>query len=500
MRSCIAFFIICALFMIHIENLKAANEINSGVFRLNLQLCGSDSGNGSLGFVQTGFRAEWRGQQGIITALHGVAWCDQYIATQGFERNAIDLTDLKLSAVDVDRDIAFLSSNQLKNVPGGPLGKTSYQNYLNDSLKVVGYPDGALSQISHFLRYHENPLRPLGSWHQKIKNMCQQRNSPNCRTKVLLVAGEPLIAGHSGSPIFNQTGLVVGIAGGGLKGGVSLMNWIIPFMDVELRPVSEFTSRLDSLRKKDINHLFASVSTVDESRYPSGFGTKIKGKILYGGYRGPTIGAVTNYSQADAVIGLYDHQSRKHVPVSFTYNKHTSEYTINNVPVGNFGFTVRLSGYPQGPTSGGDFISYLSGLNDYLTVAPGDKNITRNLKVVHSIHLKQPVNNQIERTFTYDEPEIINRDQNLFTWDHVPGVSYYEIYLYLKNKKTKETHRLINPYKTSSNIYRARLKITAPDSHYIFRVSAYHSNGSLLGHFSNYYKNGFGGWFKFRVR
>jgi len=476
--------------------LAEAETVNAGIFRIVLSACGPKG----KGFVQTGFRTQWNGQHGILTALHGVSGCGKYYAIQHETEGGVFLDDLKLVAVDVDRDVAFLSSTQLASADGGPLPKAKY-NIAQDRLKVIGYPDGALSQVDGQLRYHDNPLRLLGSWHQRVSNMCEKRKSPSCDINVLLVAEEPLIPGHSGAPILNQYNQVIGVADGGLQGGFALLNWIIPYADINLVPVGQRASDLSSLKQQDFTELFASVSTIDENKYPTGSGVEISGRILYGGYGNSSpIGVAANYTRAYAIIQLWDTETRKEVPIDFTYDNQSGTYAMKNVPVGKFGINVRLeSGYPFNKASGGDFISYLSGLNEDIVVAPYDKRISRDLKVVHSIHLKQPVDNQKERTFTTDPRETLRQSQGNFEWEPVPGASYYEVYLYLGETGTNEFKRLVNPHKTNITVFRADLQVTSPNTYYMFRVAAYDASGSLIGHFSNYYKNGFGGWFEFGV-
>jgi hypothetical protein len=483
-------------FLSLIENRLVAAEINSEVFRVMLSKCGLKE----KGFVQTGFRAQWNGQHGIVTALHGVSWCNNYIATQG---QVINLTDLTLVGVDVDRDVAFLSSKQLASIPGTPLLKAKY-NTAQDQLKVIGYPDGVLSQISNKLRYHDNPLRRLGSWHKRVTDMCEQRKSPACDISVLLVAEEPLIPGHSGAPVFNQHNHVIGIADGGVKGGFALLNWIIPYEDVRLVPANQQASFLNFLKKQDLTKLFASVSTIDKNKYPTGHGATISGKVLYGGYSGSPIGIAANYSKAYAVIQLWDSETRKEVPVNFTYDNHTGRYTINNVPTGKFHISIRLeSGYPFYKTSAGDFISYLSGLNEDIIVAPHDKDIYRDLKVVYSINLKRPVNNQEERTSVGDAKEILYKQNfypsaSVFEWDRVPAADQYEVWILLMDVITGQRLDVKN-FSTTQTIVSPNLDVNSGNTYYMFRVAAKNNKGGLIGHFSNYYKNGFGGWFEFRV-
>jgi hypothetical protein len=488
-------FSIVSFLLLKSVNFTLATELNSNVYRVMLVDCGYKN----IGYVQTGFRGFWNGQHGIVTALHGVAGCNRYYVTQG---ENVYLDDLTLTAVDYDKDVAFLSSSQLANEPGAALPKANF-NINQDQLKVIGYPDGALEQFSNFLRYHENPLRKLGSWHQTVTNMCQQRQSPKCDIDVLLVANEVLIPGYSGAPVFNQNNEVVGIADGGLKGGTAMMNWIIPYANVSLKDARSFSNDINHLKQQDITALFATVSTLDDSKFPTGHGATISGRVLYGGYSGNPIGIVTQFSKAYAVIQLMQTDTRKEIPVDFSYDNNTGIYSIKNVPVGKFTVFIRLeSGYPFHKMSGGDFVSILSGLNDDIVVAPHEKNISRDLKVVYSTHLIQPVDNQKERTFANDPPELLYRQNyyptvSLFEWGQVPGADFYEVRFLLIDGNTRQIINN-NTFKTQSTRIQPNLNVTNGNNYYSFLVYAYNKNG-LIGGFNNFYKNGYGGWFNFRV-
>ncbi|MCB0589485.1 MAG: carbohydrate-binding protein [Phaeodactylibacter sp.] len=492
--------VVLFLFFLFLQALSAGE--NPAVFRILLTGC-----EGGKGFVQTGFRAQWNGQEGVITALHGVAGCRRCSAAQGGEKDGIYLDDLALVAVDIDRDIAFLASRKLQDIPGQPLKGTGY-DLSRDQLQVVGYPDGVLIQRASPVSYHIDPLVGLGVWHQEVRKMCEQRRSPNCGIKVLLVRGDPLIPGHSGAPLLNQNGQIVGVADGGLKGGLALLNWIIPYKDIQLSSVSYAgnANALHSLRQMNLYDLFAAPSSMDPSRFYGGEGATISGQIFYGGYGSPPIGLLSNYSKAKAIIRLMEVETRKEVPVDFDYDPNTGNYTIYNVPSGKYTPFVKVeSGYPFHKTSGGDFISYLSGLNEDIVVAPHDKNIYRGLHVVHSIHLKKPVDNQKERTFTQDPPEVLYKgpiypSASVFEWDPVPGATAYQVRILLMDgaSNTRIDEKDFNISGTSIS---PGLAANYGNTYYMFLVSAYYGSGwdKLIGHFSNYYKDGFGGWFIFKV-
>jgi hypothetical protein len=502
-RFCIItslFYIFLSFLLLFMSSPVMAQD-NEGVFRILLTNCGTQGG----GFVQTGFRSKWNSKEGIVTALHGVVGCSKYYATQKGADQGIYLDDLELDGLDFARDIAFLSSRKLSGIEGSALKMAPYDLY-KDRLEVIGYPDGTTKQISNTLGYHKNPLTKLGDWHPQVTSMCKQRKSPGCNVDVLLVREDPLIPGHSGAPILNQHNQVVGIADGGIKGGYALLNWIIPYKDVDLVSTDKHTNDLQVLKQIELNDLFASPSTMDPSRFLGGKGTTISGKIMYGGYGSEPIGILSGYTKASAIIRLMETETRKEVPVDFEYNSNTGDYTIINVPSGKYTPSIRVdSGYPFYKTSGGDFISYLSGLNEDIVVPPHEKSIHRDINVVHSVHLKRPVDNQEERTFTYDPPEALYRQAfhpsaSIFEWEPVPGAIRYEVRILLMNGATNKKFEEKKISTTTTNIM-PNLKANSDDTYYMFSVTAFKgvNRNDLIGHFSNYYKNGFGGWFKFKI-
>ncbi len=474
---------------------------NSEVFRVMLTNC-----NSNKGFAQTGFRGNWNGQDGIITALHGVVGCNKYKIMQESESEPISISDLELLAVDIDRDIAFLSSKRFREIPGTPLNPTPY-NILNDGkLTVIGYPNGALEQFDNKLDYYKNPLRLLGKWHEAVKNMCFQRKSPSCNINVLLVRDDPLIPGHSGAPIFNQYNEVVGIANGGLKEGYALLNWIIPYANVKLEPKNKYQKEINRLKKFDLTKLFAVPSTMENSRFQDADGATITGHIMYGGYFSKPLGIASDYTKAFASIHLMDVENRKEVPVDITYDNNTGIYIMKNVPSGKFTPFVRLeSGYPFYKESAGDYISHLSGLNKDIVVAPHDKNIHHNLNVVKSIHLKRPIDNQKERKSTNDALEILYKQNyhpsaSVFEWEPVPKATRYNVRILLKDNSNGST-KTIKDFDTTNTKISPNLDINYGNTHYMFLVYAYKGTkyNDLIGEFTNYYKNGHGGWFEFKV-
>lgn len=204
---------------------------------------------------QTGFIVkEITGQKnpGIITALHGVVGCDA-INARGTEE---PFHEMKIIAVDIERDLAFLSYNtpqdlkRLKN-----FYKKEYKRNLPDTGRTlcVGYPLDIEGQYMMEISVHGIkklwtllPQKRDGS----SSNNLTTRQSPNTYFPVLSVQGH-FVPGHSGAPILNEKNQVIGVLDGGLQKGSGIA-WAIPY-DNEIE-WEELSSKTEEANKK-LDHL-----------------------------------------------------------------------------------------------------------------------------------------------------------------------------------------------------------------------------------------------------
>jgi hypothetical protein len=81
------------------------------------------------------------------------------------------------------------------------------------------------------------------------------RGSPAIGSKVLSLSGG-VLPGHSGAPILDTEGLVVGIGNGGLKSGTIGIGWGIPITEINLQPVRDRFTAIEDLKKKNVDVLF----------------------------------------------------------------------------------------------------------------------------------------------------------------------------------------------------------------------------------------------------
>lgn len=208
----------------------------------------------------TGFRV--KGQTGIVTALHGVAGC-QIINAQPVSGNP--LNNLIIAQVDIDRDVARLWSKEVDALPVGGLEaitRTQASDY--QQVTLIGYPYGLFRQkpTAEVKILETTELGNLVP--PDLILALNDRSSPAIDIQVLSVQAH-LVPGHSGAPLLNSKGQVIGVGNGGLDLGRVEMGWAIPWHLIEWKPVAPAASqtvswadfrRLQTLAKTE-PHLFA---------------------------------------------------------------------------------------------------------------------------------------------------------------------------------------------------------------------------------------------------
>jgi hypothetical protein len=284
--------------------------------------------------------------------------------------------------------------------------------------------------------------------------------------------------GHSGGGLFNRDWELVGM---------------IKEQGVQYCRAVSMKFLLSSVPRNIVDLRYADKPSPDQEK-----GARISGRILYNGY------PITNYTKANAVLGLVEVVSWKGIPIDYRYSSENAEYVISNVPPGKYSPFVRIeSGWPFDKESGGDYYGRISGMNKNIVVAPHSKNIHQDLKVVHVIHLTKPLDNQNRRTHVSDPPEKLYHSfygpsAEKFEWKPVPDAAGYELHYLLEDGNTKKRIDY-KTFKTNKTYYYPKLNVTTGNNYYMFRITAHNASNEMIGHFQNYYKDGSGGWFEFTV-
>ncbi|MBX3016217.1 MAG: trypsin-like peptidase domain-containing protein, partial [Caldilineaceae bacterium] len=209
---------------------------------------------------QTGFRV--KGVAGIITALHGIVDCE-LISAVSESKEGEAFGDLEIIAVDIDRDVATLLPRGISTGTVTAMIQVGFEvaadNHTTDYtvLHLIGHPYGARAQYTteqiKLRKTSTDTLALLLS--SSLTAKLRLRNSPNPDLDVLSIEGN-LVPGHSGAPVINARGQVVGVGNGGLGDEIS---WLIPWHKIQWQNYDVVWSRINQLRKQDPSDIFFDV-------------------------------------------------------------------------------------------------------------------------------------------------------------------------------------------------------------------------------------------------
>jgi hypothetical protein len=201
--------------------------------------------------VQTGFRLS--GMNGIVTALHGVVGCSHRTARRP-DTGEVHL-NLEIALVDFERDIAVLRGPSLHGSGGITPHPTSIPDQL--TVHVIGHPSAMPGTWRMPLQVESFAFVPLSqALPPNLYQAVQARRSPAVWVPVLRLNGD-LQPGHSGAPVVDAEGRVLGIGSGGLGDGTLGIGWAIPLREIDWQPASERAQDLKLLAGQEPNLVFA---------------------------------------------------------------------------------------------------------------------------------------------------------------------------------------------------------------------------------------------------
>jgi tetratricopeptide (TPR) repeat protein len=212
---------------------------------------------------QTGFRIRLPNFSGIVTALHGVLPADAEFTVYTAKGRSFT-KPLKLTRVDVDHDLAFLTSPEFDGLDNEGLDVAKDVNWKamkGQELRVIGHPLSVgfrrlpkagpvvASPITEVVRARggiDDPLVTLENlFDEKRRDIYGKRRSPRLDLLVLSLQGK-IEHGHSGAPVLDSKNRVVGIADGALPG--TTIGWAVPWTDFDWKK-AEGNRDLETLRK-----------------------------------------------------------------------------------------------------------------------------------------------------------------------------------------------------------------------------------------------------------
>jgi hypothetical protein len=135
--------------------------------------------------------------------------------------------DLTIGHVDFDNDVALLVSPELLTKYPEALAVANEAPMAGQRLTVYGYPERlrkAIPTTDLTVRasiVSVSDLLPL-----KEADEIEQRTSPSLQASVISIQGH-ILPGHSGAPVVDGAGFVVGLGQGGLKAGTVEISWAV---------------------------------------------------------------------------------------------------------------------------------------------------------------------------------------------------------------------------------------------------------------------------------
>jgi hypothetical protein len=179
------------------------------------------AGVGCPGGDRGGSGFAWEQPGRVVTALHVVAGCRELrVSYQGFaERPA------RLERAMRDADLALLRVENPPNVAALRLAERV--PVVNETVQVYGYPIGVATRDTAALRVTaaNNEARRLeDALNDAARRELRSVGMPSLAAEVLRVSGH-LLPGHSGAPVLDYEGRVVGVGSGGLQSGAAGIGW-----------------------------------------------------------------------------------------------------------------------------------------------------------------------------------------------------------------------------------------------------------------------------------
>jgi hypothetical protein len=165
----------------------------------------------------------------VVTALHVVAgipvkdikvYTDRESKSSGVVKVVKVLKEADLALLELDTDLGLT-----------PLTLAEVDQNSSNEFYVWGFPHGIFQMAGDDIRFSRSldPPPTLNSIINKTgaKDDFEVQEYPFPTAKILRVSST-IQPGHSGAPIINNSGKVIGVADGGLRSGTARLNWAFP--------------------------------------------------------------------------------------------------------------------------------------------------------------------------------------------------------------------------------------------------------------------------------
>ena len=187
---------------------------------VQVQASGCPSAQGTERRVATGFAYGPAGH--VVTANHVVAGCQRI--TVYWEKHNGQTQQASLVRVLPKADLALL---QVGQTLGAALAAQPQRPQVDAELETLGYYLSVPTMSNKRLRVTYGSARLADMVPNETRQALQQSGAIDVNLDILRLDCH-LLPSHSGAPIFDMQGRVVGIGSGGLKSGAASVSWAVP--------------------------------------------------------------------------------------------------------------------------------------------------------------------------------------------------------------------------------------------------------------------------------
>ncbi len=187
---------------------------------VQVQARGCPGPEGAERRVATGFAYGPAGH--VVTAAHVVAGCEG--VTVYWEKHGGQTQSATIARVLPPADLALLRVGQ---TPAEPLREEPNRPAVDAEVETLGYYLSAPTMSNKRLRVTYGSSRLADMVPPQTRRELEQSGAIDVNLDILRLDGH-LLPGHSGAPIFDMKGRVVGVGSGGLKSGAASVSWAVP--------------------------------------------------------------------------------------------------------------------------------------------------------------------------------------------------------------------------------------------------------------------------------
>jgi hypothetical protein len=219
-------FLIASMQMSEIPAQAVARQnANGSVVKIETTISGPDrNGNREIG---NGTGWCYHDALHVVTALHVVAGIPHENISV-YNEASTKRSNAKVVKILKEADLALLKLD--KEIGLKPLTLDKVDPNSTSDFWIWGYPHGIPTMIGGDIKFmgsiQDEPILNDVLQNEKLKKDLEKQNYPQMKTQIL--RPNFITPGHSGAPIFNSSGKVIGIGGGGLREGAARLNWAFP--------------------------------------------------------------------------------------------------------------------------------------------------------------------------------------------------------------------------------------------------------------------------------